>query len=162
MIISRSFPLDIKTSFWSLWEHLINLFSIEGYLDEKASDNGPPFNSSEFAKLLSSLGIKHTTSSQGYPRFNGFMERHIQIVKTMLQKTLNSVLSRVVLADLRVTLIGNGLPSPAEILHRRNLMMKAPSVVDYNAIREQTRVMTRYSDLRDPLLTPSDSQNARS
>ena len=113
--------------------HLINLFSIEGYPDDIASDNGLPFNSSEFAKLLSSLGIKHTTSAPGYPRSNGFTERHIQIVKTMLQKTLNPF--RGVLADLRVTQIGSGLPSPAEILHGRNLMMKAPGVVDYNAIR---------------------------
>ena len=32
-----------KTSFWSLRDHLIDLFSIEGYPDEIVSDNGPPF-----------------------------------------------------------------------------------------------------------------------
>ena len=32
-----------KTSFWSLRDGLINLFSIEGYPDEIVSDNGPPF-----------------------------------------------------------------------------------------------------------------------
>ena len=57
-----------KTSFWSLRDRLIDLFSIEGYPDEIVSDNGPPFQSKEFAKFLSGLGIKHTTSSQGYPR----------------------------------------------------------------------------------------------
>ena len=51
-----------KTSFWSLRDHLIDLFSIEGYPDEIVSDNGPPFQSKEFAKFLSGLGIKHTTS----------------------------------------------------------------------------------------------------
>ena len=40
-----------KTSFWSLRDHLINLFSIEGYPDN--SDNAPPFSSKEFAKFLS-------------------------------------------------------------------------------------------------------------
>ena len=32
-----------KTSFWSLRDCLIDLFSIEGYPDEIVSDNGPPF-----------------------------------------------------------------------------------------------------------------------
>ena len=34
-----------KTSFWSLRDCLIDLFSIEGYPDEIVSDNGPPFQS---------------------------------------------------------------------------------------------------------------------
>ena len=79
-----------KTSFWSLRDRLIDLFSIEGYPDEIVSDNGPPFQSKEFAKFLSGLGIKHTTSSPGYPRSNGFIERHIQTVKNMLSKSSNT------------------------------------------------------------------------
>ena len=76
-----------KTSFWSLRDRLIDLFSIEGYPDEIVSDNRPPFQSKEFAKFLSGLGIKHTTSSPGYPRSNGFIERHIRTVKNMLSKS---------------------------------------------------------------------------
>ena len=79
-----------KTSFWSLRDRLIDLFSIEGYPDEIVSDNGPPFQSKEFAKFLSGLGIKHTTSSPGYPHSNGFIERHIQTVKNMLSKSSNT------------------------------------------------------------------------
>ena len=63
-----------KTSFWSLRDHLIDLFLIEGYPDEIVSDNAPPFLSKEFAKFLSGLGIRHTTSSLGYPHSNGFIE----------------------------------------------------------------------------------------
>ena len=84
------FMYKAKTSFWSLRDHLIELFSIEGYPDEIVSDNGPPFNSKEFAKFLSGLGIKHTTSSPGYPHSNGFIERHIQTVKNMLSKSSNT------------------------------------------------------------------------
>ena len=62
------FLYKAKTSFWSLRDHLIDLFSIEGYPDKIVSDNGPPFQSKEFAKFLSGLGIKHTTSSPGYPQ----------------------------------------------------------------------------------------------
>ena len=123
-----------KTSFWSLRDHLIDLFSIEGYPDEIVSDNGPPFQSKEFAKFLSGLGIKHTTSSPGYPRSNGFIERHIQTVKNMLSKSSNTWSFQEVLADLRTTRIGTGLPSPTEILHGRNLTTRAQAEIDIKAI----------------------------
>ena len=124
-----------KTSFWSLRDRLIHLFSIEGYPDEIVSDNGPPFQSKEFAKFLSGLGIKHTTSSPGYPHSNGFIERHIQMVKNMLSKSSNTRSFQEVLADLRTTRIGTGLPSPAEILHGRNLTTRAQAEIDIKAIR---------------------------
>ena len=123
-----------KTSFWSLRDCLIDLFSIEGYPDEIVSDNGPPFQSKEFAKFLSGLGIKHTTSSPGYPRSNGFIERHIQTVKKMLSKSSNTWSFQEVLTDLRTTRIGTGLPSPAEILHGRNLTTRAQAEIDIKAI----------------------------
>ena len=123
-----------KTSFWSLRDHLIDLFSIEGYQDEIVSDNRSPFQSKEFAKFLSGLGIKHTTSSPGYPRSNGFIERHIQTVKNMLSKSSNTQFFQEVLADLRTTCIGMGLPSPAEILHGRNLTTRAQVEIDIKAI----------------------------
>ena len=118
-----------KTSFWSLRDHLIHLFSIKGYPDEIVSDNGPPFQSKEFAKFLSGLGIKHTTSSPG------FIEQHIQMVKNMLSKSSNTWSFQEVLADLRTTHIGMGLPSPAEILHGRNLTTRAQAEIDIKAIR---------------------------
>ena len=124
-----------KTSFWSLRDRLIDLFSIEGYPDEIVSDNGPPFQSKEFAKFLSGLGIKHTTSSPGYPRSNGFIEWHIQTVKNMLSKSSNTRSFQEVLADLRTTRIGTGLPSPAEILHGRNLTTRVQAEIDIKAIR---------------------------
>ena len=123
-----------KTSFWSLRDRLIDLFSIEGYPDEIVSDNGPPFQSKEFAKFLSGLGIKHTTSSPGYPHSNGFIEQHIQTVKNMLSKSSNTRSFQEVLADLRTTRIGMGLPSPAEILHGRNLTTRVQAEIDIKAI----------------------------
>ena len=124
-----------KTSFWSLRDRLIDLFSIERYPDEIVSDNGPLFQSKEFAKFLSGLGIKHTTSTPGYPLSNGFIEWHIQTVKNILFKSLNTWSFQEVLADLRTTRIGTGLPSPAEILHGRNLMTRVQAEIDIKAIR---------------------------
>ena len=123
-----------KTSFWSLSNHLIDLFSIEGYPDEIVSDNGPPIQSKEFAKFLSGLGIKHTTSSPGCPHSNGFIEWHIQMVKNMLSKSSNTRSFQEVLADLRTTRIGTGLPSPAEILHGRNLTTRVQAEINIKAI----------------------------
>ena len=124
-----------KTSFWSLRDRLIDLFSIEGYPEEIVSDNRPPFQSKEFAKFLSSLGIKHTTSSPGYPHSNGFIEKHIQTVNNMLSKSSNTRSFQEVLADLRTARIGTELPSPAEILHGRNLTTRAQAEIDIKAIR---------------------------
>ena len=130
------FPLmfKVKTSFWSLRDHLINLFSIEGYPDEIVPDNGPLFNGKEFAKFLSGLGIKHTTSSPGYPCSNGFIEHHLQMVKNMLSKSSNTGSFQEVLADLRMTCIGTGLPAPTEILHGRNMTTKEQAEIDIKAI----------------------------
>ena len=56
------------------------------------------------------------------------------MVKNMLSKSSNTRSFQEVLADLRMTCIGTGLPSPAEILHRRNLTTKAQADIDIKAI----------------------------
>ena len=63
------------------------------------------------------------------------LSRHIQTVKNMLSKSSNTRSFQEVLADLRTTRIGTGLPSPAEILHGRNLMTRAQAEIDIKAIR---------------------------
>ena len=57
------------------------------------------------------------------------------MVKNMLSKSSNTRSFQEVLADLRTTRIGTGLPSPAEILHRRNLTTRAQAEIDIKAIR---------------------------
>ena len=52
----------------------------------------------------------------------------------MLSKSSNTRSFQEVLADLRTTRIGMGLPSPAEILHGRNLMTRAEAEIDIKAI----------------------------
>ena len=59
----------------------------------------------------------------------------VQTVKTLLSKNSNTRSFQEVLADLRATRIGTGLPSPAEILHGRNPATKEACHVDYKAIR---------------------------
>ena len=52
----------------------------------------------------------------------------------MLSKSSNTRSFQEVLADLRTTRIGTGLPSPAEILHGRNLTTRVPAEIDIKAI----------------------------
>ena len=52
----------------------------------------------------------------------------------MLSKSSNTRSFQEVLADLRTTRIGAGLPSPAEILHGRNLTTRAQAEIDIKAI----------------------------
>ena len=52
----------------------------------------------------------------------------------MLSKSSNTRSFQEVLADLRTTRIGMGLPSPAEILHGRNLITRAQAEIDIKAI----------------------------
>ena len=53
----------------------------------------------------------------------------------MLSKSSNTRSFQEVLADLRTTCIRTGLPSPAEILHGRNLTTRAQAEIDIKAIR---------------------------
>ena len=52
----------------------------------------------------------------------------------MLSKSSNTRSFQEVLADLRTTRIGTGLPSPAEILPGRNLTTRVQAEIDIKAI----------------------------
>ena len=56
------------------------------------------------------------------------------MVKNMLSKSSNTQSFQEVLTDLRTTRIGTGLPSPTEILHRRNLTTRVEAEIDIKAI----------------------------
>ena len=131
------FMFSCKTSWSSLKDCLIDLFSKEGFPKEIISDNDSPFNSEEFADYLSSHSVKHSTSSPHYPQSNGFIERHIQTVKNLLYKAMDAGTQsfQEVPSELRATKIGNDLPSPAEILHGRSLITGEPVTVDHAKVK---------------------------
>lgn len=60
---------------------LRHLFAAYGLPRELASDNGPPFTSSQFETFLRNNGVKHTLSPPYHPATNGAAERAVQIVK---------------------------------------------------------------------------------
>ena len=132
------FLFQMKSTSWAnLKDHLTELFAIEGTLDEIMSDNGPPFNGKEFSDFLSGLGIRHSTSSPNYPQSNGFIERQIQTVKHLMEKATATGRSfQEALTGLRAQPLGDGLPSPAEILHGRSLTTRKATPVDIKAVRD--------------------------
>ena len=132
------FLFQMKSTSWANQkDHLTELFAIEGTLDEIMSDNGPPFNGKEFSDFLSGLGIRHSTSSPNYPQSNGFIERQIQTVKHLMEKATATGRSfQEALTGLRAQPLGDGLPSPAEILHGRSLTTRKATPVDIKAVRD--------------------------
>ena len=116
-------------------DHLEELFSVKGIPDEIMSNNGPPFNGKEFSCYLTGLGTSHTTSSPNYPRSNGFIERQIQTMKRLLEMANSSGRShQEILTGLRAQPLGDGLPSPSEILHGRSLVTRKASPVDLTVV----------------------------
>ena len=132
------FMFQVKTmSFANLKDHLQELFMVEDTPDEIMSHNCPPFNGKEFSSFLTGLGIRHTTLSPNYPQSNGFIERQIQTVKRPMEKAASTGRSiQEALTSLIAQPLGDGLPSPTEILHWRSLVTRKASPVDVVAVRQ--------------------------
>ena len=115
------------------------------------SDNGPPFNGKEFSSYLTGLGIRHTRSSPNYPWSNGFIERQIQTVKRLIEKANSSWRShQEALTSLRAQPLGDGLPSPSEILHGRSLVTRKASPVDLTVVHQSLiALQAKYTKSHD-------------
>ena len=61
---------------------LRDLFARFGLPEQTVSDNGPPFNSHDFATFMKSNGIKHIRSTPYQPSTNGLAERFVQTFKS--------------------------------------------------------------------------------
>ena len=131
-----SFVFQTKTtSFANIRNHLQELFVTEGTPNEIISDNGLPFSSQEFNSFLTSLGIKHTTSSPNYLQSNGFIKRQVQTVKRLMEKAIAMGKSfQEALIGFRAQPLGTNLPLPAELLHGRSLVTRKATTVDITSV----------------------------
>ena len=77
---------DAKTTVKRLKRH----FSTHGIPAFIYSDNGPPFNSHEFANFANDYEFQQVTSSPEYPQSNGKVESAVKIAKTLLRKNADS------------------------------------------------------------------------
>ncbi|XP_042147960.1 uncharacterized protein K02A2.6-like [Ixodes scapularis] len=112
----------------TLTKHVVHfledLFARYGIPDIIRSDNGPQYNSLEFAQFLSGWGVEHVTSSPHYAQSNGEAERAVQTAKNILRKS-----DRVIegLLAHRATPGPEGY-SPAELLMGRKLKTNVPTI----------------------------------
>ena len=95
------------------------------------------FNGKEFNAFLTSIGIRNTTSSPNYPQSNGFIERQIQMAKRLTEKSTSTGKSfQEALTSLRAQPLGDGLPSPAELLYGRSLVTRKATPVDVVTVHQ--------------------------
>ncbi|KAG0712335.1 hypothetical protein GWK47_018706 [Chionoecetes opilio] len=156
-------------------EILMQLFAEHGSPTTLYSDNGPQFDSREFANFAARFEFRHTTSSPLHPQSNGIAERQVRIVKDLLKRSNGNDAFYRGLRSLRSTPLDAHLPSPAEMLlgrkvdtlprracggqpnHREQLERRREQQrLNFNA-RFQRHTPVRAFDVGDPVLV----RNAR-
>ena len=136
-------------------------FSIFGIPSEIISDNGPCYLT-EYNDMCQKLGITHTTVSPRHPQGNGFIERQVGYVKSVLIKCMESGNDiDIALLNLRATPIDQYLPSPAELMFGSKVSVVLPSrncepSNDYNVERMKaiTENQKMYGDCGTKSLRP--------
>ena len=96
---------------------LKKIFSRHGIPDILFSDNGPQFDSHEFTNFSTDWQFQHITSSPRYPQSNGEVERAVQTMKAVLNKSNDEYLA---LLNYRDTPLHHGY-SPAQLSVGRKL-----------------------------------------
>ena len=109
-----------KTTAQSTINKFKQLFHIQHSPAQLITDNGPPFNSAEFAKFCQDWNIEHITSSPHTSWSNGQAESFVKKVKQMMLRCEKDKQDwEQGLQMMRATPISPDLPSPAEILQGR-------------------------------------------
>lgn len=103
---------------------LKSIFARHGTPDVVRSDNGPQYDSNEFAKFTSDWDFRHITSSPIYSQSNGGAERAVQTAKNLLKKSADP--AKAFLA-YRATPLENGR-SPTELLFGRRIRTELPTL----------------------------------
>ena len=101
---------------------LKKIFSRHGIPDILFSDNGPQFDSHEFTNFSTDWQFQHITSSPRYPQSNGEVERAVQTMKAVLNKSNDEYLA---LLNYRDTPLHHGY-SPAQLSMCRKLRTRVP------------------------------------
>ncbi|XP_077550770.1 uncharacterized protein LOC144164070 [Haemaphysalis longicornis] len=103
------------------------IFAVHGLQLKLCSDNGPPFNGTEFKEFLHGLGVSHVTSSPYHPRSNGMTERGVQEAKKLLKKcSLRTPYFHMALLEWRNTPRDAVLKSPVQRLMGRQTRTLLP------------------------------------
>lgn len=122
-----------STSAATVIPKLDKMFSEFGVPDVVKSDNGPPFNSKEFASFADDLGFKHRKVTPKWARANGEVERFVRTVKKVIKtaklehKNPKQELNRL-LRNYRATPHSTTRVAPATALFGRPMKTKLPEL----------------------------------
>ena len=157
-----------STSAKSTIPKLHAIFARHGVPDVVKSDNGPPFNSNDFANFASYLGFKHRKVTPLWPQANGGVERMMRTFKKVIQaahlegKTWKQELFKALMNYRATPHCTTGI-SPAQALFNRPIRTRlpesqaTPSAAD-DQIRlndnERKREMKEYADSRRSATVP--------
>ena len=96
-------------------------FARHGCPDRLISDNGPPFDSSEFRKFAKEWDFEHCTSSPGNSKANGKVESAVKTAKKLIRKAYDTGSDPyIAILDYRNTPTQGMSSSPAQrLLNRR-------------------------------------------
>ncbi|KAK7111487.1 hypothetical protein V1264_011109 [Littorina saxatilis] len=132
---SRFTVVDIlqSTSSRSVIPRLDKIFAEYGIPDVLKTDNGPPFNSHEFATYATHTGFKHRKITPLWPRANGETERFMRTIKKTVKAAHAQQLNwkqemYKFLLDYRTTPHCTTGVAPATALFGRNIKNRLPQL----------------------------------
>ena len=110
-----------------------SIFARHGIPSHLTADNGPPFQSHEFGRYMTAMGITHTTSTPLWPQGNAeveaFMKPLGKAIKTahLERRPWQQELSRFLLTYCSTPHSTTKVP-PAQLLYNREMRGKLPSL----------------------------------
>lgn len=122
-----------STSFKCVEPILISIFAQFGIPESITSDNGPPFNGSDFANMSKVFNFKHRRTTPYWPEGNGRAERTVQTIKKSLmcaQLEDGNFISQlnIFLFNYRATPHSSTGKSPFEIMFGRTIKTQLPDL----------------------------------
>lgn len=148
---------------------LKQIFRTHGIPRRLHSDNGPPFDSKQFAQFVKTYDMEHVTSSPKYPRSNGMVEKAIGTMKSILFKVIKGGGDpNLAILEYNTTPKFNML-SPAEMLMGRLLRtilpqkttLLKPKFPTHDTLRKLSQAKAKQKEYYDrtarklPSLTPN-------
>lgn len=140
-----------STSFDHTKRVLEEVFDREGFPARMRSDNGPPFNSSEYTQYCEQRGIQPVFSTPLFPQQNGLVENYMKLInRAMASATSNNTrfseeLQSAVNAHNAASHSVTGVP-PEEVMSGRKIKRRLP-LLEY-----------RKADFNDETLNAKDRQ----
>ena len=112
---------------------LDNIFAMFGTPEIVKTDNGPPFNGSEFAKFAEYIGFKHKKVTPLWPQANGEAERFMKTIEKSLRAAVIEGRSwkqelHNFMRNYRATPHSTTNIPPSELMFGRNIRTKLPEI----------------------------------